>query len=128
VARAGVGERGEREHRPATGRRTGIMMWTVRGTTPEGQDYTVVLEAESKTEAEYRVMKRGLPVVIVEEATAMDIKIAKAEKKLWKYKPDPVLFAFGRKVNKFQLACLMVTGLMTIVVILHHNKIPLRIW
>lgn len=104
------------------------MMWTVRGTTPEGQDYTVVLEAESKTEAEYRVMKRGLPVVIIEEATAMDIKTAKAEKRLWKYKPDPVLFAFGRRVNKFQLASLLLIGCMTIIVLLHNSKVPLRLF
>ena len=104
------------------------MMWTVRGTTPEGQDYTVVLEAESKTEAEYRVMKRGLPVVIIEEATAMDIKLAKSEKRLWKYKPDPVLFAFGRRVNKVQLAALLFIGCMTILVLLHNSKVPLRLF
>ena len=104
------------------------MLWTVRGTTPENEDYTVVIEAESRTEAEYRVMKRGLPVVIIEEATEGDIRQAKLEHKLWKYRPDPVRTAFGRKVNKFQLTCLMLCGLMTVVIVLHNSRVPLRLW
>ena len=104
------------------------MLWAVRGTTPQNEDYTIVVEAESRAEAEYRVMKRGLPVVFIEEATDADVRTAKLEKKLWKYRPDPVLLAFGRKVNKFQLTCLMLCGLMTVVVVLHNNRVPLRLW
>lgn len=90
------------------------MMWAVRGTDRQtDQDITIVVEAESQAEAEAMGWKRGLPVVIAEPARSEDIKIAKAERRLWRYTQEGVCRAFGRPVYAPQLVALMACGILT---------------
>ena len=83
-----------------------MLLWVVRGTDDNGNDLTAVIEAATRAEAEYMALRRGLPVVIVSEATSRDVATARAGKMLWKYSQDARYRAFGRTVNAVQLACL----------------------
>ena len=55
-----------------------MLLWVVRGTDDNGNDLTAVIEAATRAEAEYMALRRGLPVVIVSEATSRDVSVARA--------------------------------------------------
>jgi hypothetical protein len=93
------------------------MLWTVRGTKDQ-KDVTIVVEAESRESAEYMGWRRGIPVVIVEEATPAEVEAARQARLLWRYTPESRHTAFGRPVHAFQLASLMLSGVLTVVVLL----------
>lgn len=100
------------------------MLWTVRGTLQRThQDMNIVVEAGSRDEAEYMGWRRGLYVVIVEEASPDDIAAARDSRLLWRYTPETKYTAFGWPIRKLQLAGLMLVGVMTIVLLLERAGI-----
>ncbi len=100
------------------------MLWTVRGTLQRThQDMNIVVEAESRDEAEYMGWRRGLYVVIVQEATAEDVAAAKDSRLIWRYTPESKYTAFGWPIRKMQLAGLIFVGVMTIVLLLERAGI-----
>src|SRR5437763_16963417 len=90
-----------------------MLLWVVRGTDDNGNDLTAVIEAATRAEAEYMALRRGLPVVIVSEATSRDVTTAKANRMLWKFSQDARYRAFGHIVNAVQLAFLVLCGAIT---------------
>ena|SRR5687768_15740120 len=105
------------------------MLWVVRGTDVDDQDISVVIEAASRAEAEYIALRRGVPVVIIEEATTQDVQEARVSQKLWQYTIAPRHTCLGRPVGKFQLACLAICGILTGVILFdasrsHATKTP----
>ncbi len=101
------------------------MLWTVRGTLPKTQeDVAIVVEAESREEAEYMGWRRGIPVVIVQEATDAEVATARRARLLWRYTPESRYTAFGRPVRAFQLVGLMACGILTIILILGRIGLP----
>lgn len=98
------------------------MLWVVRGTDVDDQDISVVIEAASRAEAEYIALRRGVPVVIIEEATNRDIDEARVSQRLWQYTITPRHTCLGRPVGKFQLACLAICGILTGVVLFDASK------
>ena len=104
-----------------------MLLWVVRGTDDNGSDLTAVIEAATRAEAEYMALRRGLPVVIVSEATSRDVSTARANKMLWKYSKDARYQAFGRTVNAVQLACLVLCGVITAFLILRSANINVKL-
>ncbi len=89
------------------------MLWVVRWTDADGNDTAAVFEAGSSAEAHYMAARRGIAVVVVEEATDADVKIAEKAGRIWRYTPQSRHTCFGKPVGRFQLACFMVCGLLT---------------
>ena len=104
-----------------------MLLWVVRGTDDNGHDLTAVIEAATRAEAEYMALRRGLPVVIVSEATSRDVATARAGKMLWKYSQDARYRAFGRTVNAVQLACLVLCGIITAFLVLRSANVNVRL-
>ena len=104
-----------------------MLLWVVRGTDSDGNDLTAVIEAATRAEAEYMALRRGLPVVIVSEATSRDVAAAKANKMLWKYSQDARYRAFGRTVGAVQLVCLVLCGIITAFLVLKSANINVKI-
>ena len=104
-----------------------MLLWVVRGTDDNGNDLTAVIEAATRAEAEYMALRRGLPVVIVSEATSRDVTTARANKMLWKYSKDARYQAFGRTVNAVQLACLVLCGIITAFLILKSANVSMKL-
>lgn len=98
------------------------MLWVVRGTDVDDQDISVVIEAASRAEAEYIALRRGVPVVVIEEATSRDVAEARVSQKLWQYTIQPKHTCLGRPVGKFQLACLAVCGILTGVILFDASR------
>jgi type II secretory pathway component PulF len=100
------------------------MMYVIRGTDEQsGQDISIVVEAQSRSEAEYMAIKRGVPVIIIEEARKADIEEAKANKLLWRSTHDQGPTAFGRPVSRMQLVSLMLCGILTSALVLRAEGI-----
>jgi|DewCreStandDraft_4_1066084.scaffolds.fasta_scaffold93762_2 hypothetical protein len=95
------------------------MLWVVRGTDRHtNEDISIVLEADSAAQAEYMGERRGIPVVVVSQATPEDIRIARAEGRCFQFTPEPREYrCLGRPVRRFEMACLMICGLMTAVLV-----------
>ena len=104
-----------------------MLLWVVRGTDDNGNDLTAVIEAATRAEAEYMALRRGLPVVIVSEATSRDVATARANKMLWKYSKDARYQAFGRTVNAVQLAGLVLCGIITAFLVLKSANINVKL-
>jgi hypothetical protein len=104
-----------------------MLLWVVRGTDDNGHDLTAVIEAATRAEAEYMALRRGLPVVIVSEATSRDVVTARANKMLWKYSQDARYRAFGRTVNAVQLACLVLCGVITAFLVLRSMNVNVKL-
>src|SRR5687768_14841912 len=104
-----------------------MLLWVVRGTDDSGNDLTAVIEAASRAEAEYMALRRGLPVVIVAEATSRDVAAARAGKMLWKYSQDSRYRAFGRTVGAIQLVCLVICGVLTAFLVLKSANINVKL-
>jgi hypothetical protein len=104
-----------------------MLLWVVRGTDNSGKDLTAVIEAATRAEAEYMALRRGLPVVIVSEATSRDVATARASKTLWKFSQDARYRAFGRTVGAVQLACLVACGILTAFLVLKSSHVPMKL-
>jgi hypothetical protein len=104
-----------------------MLLWVVRGTDNSGKDLTAVIEAATRAEAEYMALRRGLPVVIVSEATSRDVAQARTNKMLWKYSQDAGYRAFGRTVGAVQLACLVICGILTAFLVLKSSHVPMKL-
>jgi len=104
-----------------------MLLWVVRGTDDNGNDLTAVIEAATRAEAEYMALRRGLPVVIVSEATSRDVSTARANRMLWKYSKDARYRAFGRTVNAVQLAGLVLCGVITAFLVLRSLNVNVKL-
>lgn len=102
-----------------------LQLWVVRGTL-RGQDVSIVLEASSRQEAEYLGWKRGIPVVIVAEATPHDIRAAREKGTLFRFTPYRGTRAFGRPVTNVQKAIFMLCGIAIALLNLRLVEIPLH--
>ena len=102
-------------------------LWTVRGVNRE-EDVTLVIEAEKQIQAECFATKRGIEVVFVGEASPAEIDTAREAGRLWRYTPAPSLTCLGRPVGILQAGLLVICGLVTLVLDLRANQIPLRLW
>ena len=90
------------------------MMWVIRGTnTNSGEDFAMVVEANSQAAAECWALKRSVPVVCISEACEDDVAQAKRTHQLWKYTAEPRYTCFGRPVAMKQIACLLICGVLT---------------
>ena len=103
-----------------------LQLWVVRGTL-RGQDVSIVLEAGSPQEAEYLGWKRGIPVVIVAEATDADIRAAKESNTLFRFTPYRGTRAFGRPVTNLQKAIFLLCGIAIALLNLKLTGIPLQL-
>jgi hypothetical protein len=101
-----------------------LQLWVVRGTL-RGQDVSIVLEASSRQEAEYLGWKRGVPVVIVAEATEYDIRAAKEAGTLFRFTPHRGTRAFGRPVTNTQKAIFMLCGIAIALLNLRLAELPI---
>jgi hypothetical protein len=100
------------------------MLWVIRGTDARAnEDISIVVEADTQAEAEYMGRRRGIPVVIVNPANDTDIRIARSEKRLFLTCAETRYKAFGRKIGKFQLAAIMVCGVLTMLLILRVGHV-----
>ncbi len=100
-------------------------LWSVRGTI-ESTDVCIVVESPTKAEAEAIGWRRGIQVVIVNEASAEETIAAKAEARLFRFTPPPRLTCFGRVVSSNQAACLVLCALATILLDLRAWHVPLH--
>jgi hypothetical protein len=89
------------------------MLWVVRWTDNDGKDTAAVFEAGSAAEAHYMAARRGIAVVVVEEASEADVKAAIKSGKIWRYSAQPKYTCMGQPVGRFQLACLLICGILT---------------
>jgi hypothetical protein len=89
------------------------MFWVVRW-SQDGEDKSAVVEARSRTAAECWALKRDIPLVIVSEAEPEDVRAARAAKRIWTYTVERGYRAFGRSLSGFHVACLMITGILTV--------------
>lgn len=103
-----------------------LQLWVVRGTL-RGQDVSIVLEAGSQQEAEYLGWKRGIPVVIVAEATESDIRAAREAGTLFRFTPFRGTRAFGRPVTNLQKAIFVLCGIAIALLNLKLTGIPLQL-
>ncbi len=102
------------------------MLWTIRGTLRNtNQDITLVVEAENRDAAEYLGLRRNITVVIVDEATESDVAEARRNRRLIQYTPDQSFRAFGRPIRKFELAGLLLCGVLTILLLLRTAHMPI---
>jgi hypothetical protein len=105
------------------------MFWVIRWTDAQsGDDKSIVVEGESRSFAELAALKRGIPVAFLGEASPVDIAIAREQKLLWKYTPDPKHTCFGRAVTYRELVCLLVAGLATLMLLLHRQHVALSLF
>src|SRR4030095_13298754 len=104
-------KRGERSNRRLFKIQELTMLWAVRGTLDNGEDVSIVVEAESQAEAECFGLKRSIPVAVVHPATREDVASAKLAKMLWRYTPEEKYRCFGRSLGKLELTFLVVLGL-----------------
>ncbi len=94
------------------------MFWVIRGTDPRSnEDFAMVVEAQSVAAAETWAVKRGIPYIILDEASEQDIEDARCAKRLWKHSPERNFTCFGQPVPQGQLTCLMVAGIATILLL-----------
>ncbi len=96
------------------------MFWVIRW-ADAGEDHAAVVEAETRSAAEYAALKRGIPVVFIGEADHHDVRTARNEKRLWKYTPDPKYTCLGRPVSEFHVTCFMMAGVLT--AMLHVSRV-----
>src|SRR3954453_17650998 len=90
------------------------MMWVIRGTNAQnGDDFAMVVEANSRAAAETWAVKRGIPVAFIGEAVEQEILTAKKSHQLWKYTPGSRYTVLGHPLAAGQLACLLLAGVMT---------------
>ena len=101
------------------------MLWAVRGTLDNGEDVSIVVEAESQAEAECFGLKRSIPVAVVHPATRDDIMAAKTAKMLWRYTPEEKYLCFGRSLGKLELTFLVVLALGTVLLNLRSSHVAL---
>jgi hypothetical protein len=101
--------------------------WTVRGVSG-GQDVCLVIEAATAVAAECFATKRGIEVVVVDNASAHEMADAKVAGRLWRYTPEPRLKCFGRPIGHLHAACLVLCGLATMILDLRAHHVPLRIF
>ena len=99
-------------------------LWCVRGMA-NSTDVCIVVESPTKSEAEAAGWRRGIHVVIVNEASADEVAAAKAEARLFRFTPPPRLTCFGRIVSQNQAACLVLCALATIMLDLHAWHVPM---
>ena len=100
--------------------------WTVRGVS-RGEDVCLVIEAASATAAECFATKRGVEVVVVNEASRSEVAAARAAGRFWHYTPEPRLKLLGRPVGHRQAACLVLCGLATVLLDLRAHGVPMRL-
>jgi hypothetical protein len=95
------------------------MFWNIRWTDAlSGEDKSIVIESESKTSAECMALRRGIPFVVIHEASDDDVALARQNKLLWKYTPSAKYMCFGQPVGTAHVACLMLCGIWTMLVLL----------
>ena len=95
------------------------MYWVIRGTEPRtNEDFEMVVEAMCGAAAEMWALKRNIPFVFIGEAEEADVERARAAKRLWGFTPEPKYKCLGQPVMAKQLACLLLCGVWTIVLIL----------
>src|SRR5437868_8977635 len=64
------------------------MFWVIRWTDAQtDRDRAIVVEADSRAEAEYMGLKRGIPIVLLAHATRSDIAAARRARLLWRFSP-----------------------------------------
>lgn len=98
------------------------MYWVIRWTDQQsGQDKSIVVEAESQAEAEYMGLKRGIPIVLLGEASNADIADASKAKLLWKHSRVSPYSCFGRTLSTREVLLVMLAGLGT--AILHLRPV-----
>jgi len=102
------------------------MYWAVRGTYEDGRDTTIVVEAQTPTEAEYMGLRRAIPVLIVEPASGQDISLAREAKRFFRTTCEKTWKCFGRPINRAQLACLILCGIATVAINLHVAHVPIH--
>jgi hypothetical protein len=90
------------------------MFWAIRWTDSHShQPKTIVLEAATRAEAEYSALKRGLRAYELAEARRRDINTARRAGLLWKYTPTPRHTFLGHRVERAQIAALLLAGVAT---------------
>lgn len=90
------------------------MFWTIRWTDAQvTDDKWLVVEAETRPAAEAWAIKRGVPVVVLNEAKAQEIFAARAAGLLRNHTPKVRYRCWGRPVGRAQVAVLMIAGLAT---------------
>ena len=96
------------------------MFWVIRWTDFRTfVDHSIVVEAESRAQAETIALKRSIQPVFIGPADDADVAEARATKRLWRYtQPNSRWTVFGRAIGAPQVACLMLLGVSTIGVIL----------
>lgn len=100
------------------------MFWVIRGTDPKtNEDFALVVEARSNAAAESWALKRSIPYIVIDEASDDDIEEARIHKRLWKHSRDACFTCFGQPVAQGQLACLMLAGVATILVLLRSGNL-----
>ena len=102
------------------------MFWVIRGTDGRtSEDFAMVVETETRAAAEAWALKRNVPYIVIDEAAADDIDVARRTKRLWKHTPDNTRYrCFGQPVGAAQLACLMLCGIW-IMFLLWRVNIPI---
>jgi hypothetical protein len=102
------------------------MYWIIRGTDARTEkDFALVVEARSHAAAESWALKRNVPYVMIDEATDGDVRDARVNKRLWKHTRDSRYCSFGQPVPSGQLACLMVSGVATILLLLRAGNVQI---
>jgi len=95
------------------------MYWVIRGTeSRSNEDFEMVVEAMCGAAAEMWALKRNIPFVFIGEADDADVARARAANRLWGFTPKPKYRCLGQPVMGKQLACLLLCGVWTIVLIL----------
>jgi hypothetical protein len=95
------------------------MYWVIRGTESRtNEDFELVVEAMCGAAAEMWALKRNIPFVFIGEAEEADVERARAAKRLWSFTPPAKYRCLGQPVMAKQLACLLLCGVWTIVLIL----------
>ena len=102
------------------------MFWAVRGTYEDGRDTTIVVEADTQTEAEYMGLRRAIPVIIVEPASRDDISLAREAKRIFCTTVEKTWKCFGKPIKPLQLASLILCGIATIAINLHVAHLPIH--
>jgi hypothetical protein len=108
------------------------MFWVIRWTDFRTfVDHSIVVEAETRADAETIALKRNIQPVFLGPAEDGDVAEARATQRLWRYTPEPSPWqVFGRPIKPMQVACLMLLGVSTIGVLLQSAGLlaGTRIW
>jgi hypothetical protein len=97
------------------------MFWVIRWTDAQtDRDRAIVIEADSRAEAEYMGLKRGIPIVLLAHATRSDIAAARRARLLWRFSPAARYTFFGQPLNGRQVAALILAGFATAMLHLGH--------